>query len=717
MIPKVDTPEKVKDFRPISCCNVIYKCISKILVNRIRNHLHKIVDVNQSAFIQGRSITDNILLTQDLLKSYNRKQGAPRIALKVDIQKAYDTVNWNFLRNILHHFGFHPKMVYWLMKCVTTASFSVSINGETHGYFKGGRGLRQGDPISPYLFTVVMEVFNLIFKRTIKTLKTFKFHWRCKKHEITHLCFADDLIIFSHGDVKSVKVIREALLEFQHVSGLVPSEPKSNIFFGNVPDPLKGLILDIIMFAEGVLPIRYLGVPLIQSRLFIRDCYVLIAKVKTKIQNWKNRYLSFAGRLQLINSVLTSMQVYWSSVFLLPKETIRDIEQLMWNYLWGGSIDFKRGKVKVAWVNVCKPKKEGGLGIKSLDRWNVALLSKQIWRLLTSKDSLWVAWAHDYHVKKNSFWNIKKTDRSGWGWTNILNIRDKLRPHLWCEVGNGLNTNAWYDTWHVAGPIGNFISPQEILDGGFSLNTTVNELITNKQWNWPNEWNSKFPNLTTQLPPLIIPNRRDAFKWKSSKGDLKDFTVRDVWIELNGVGVDVPWYKVVWFKTHIPNHAFNLWLAIRDRLSTQDKMHHLNPNSVLLCPFCNNQSDSRDHLFFDCHTPRKIWEHVKTTTGTTIVHHNFRDLLSYFQDYFDANMELEKLLFAATLYFVWTERNFRIFNNVHRDAKTIGDQVVKCIRNRFMGLKVKHSKTNEATLARLKIPRPRGWPSNDSVLL
>ncbi|GKD37780.1 RNA-directed DNA polymerase, eukaryota, reverse transcriptase zinc-binding domain protein [Tanacetum coccineum] len=137
------TPDKVSDFRPIACCNVLYKCISKILTNRIKWVLGKIVNENQSAFIEGRQITDNILLAQELFRGYNRKQSTKKVAFKIDLQKAYDTINWQFLRSILKLYGFNETMVDWVMTCVTTTKFSISINGERVGYFNGGMGLRQ----------------------------------------------------------------------------------------------------------------------------------------------------------------------------------------------------------------------------------------------------------------------------------------------------------------------------------------------------------------------------------------------------------------------------------------------------------------------------------------------------------------------------------------------------------------------------------------------
>ena len=156
--------------------------------------------------------------------------------MKIDIAKAYDTVDWRFLEQILVQYGFHQKMVRWIMVCIITAKFTVCINGERKGYFASGRGLRQGDPISPYLFTLVMEVFTLLMAKNAQQNGNFKYHKGCKELKLTHLCFADDLLVMCHGDVESVKVVKESLVEFSKMSGLLPNLAKSTIFFGNVKE-------------------------------------------------------------------------------------------------------------------------------------------------------------------------------------------------------------------------------------------------------------------------------------------------------------------------------------------------------------------------------------------------------------------------------------------------------------------------------------------------
>ncbi|GJS98274.1 RNA-directed DNA polymerase, eukaryota, reverse transcriptase zinc-binding domain protein [Tanacetum coccineum] len=202
------------------------------------------------------------------------------------------------------------QAIRWIMTCVSSTTFTIGINGERYGYFKSGRGLRKGDPISPYLFTLIMEVFSLMLARKVKEKKKFKFHKGCKEMKLTHLLFADDLLVLCHGDVNSVIVIKEALLEFSNSSGLKPNMEKSVVFFGSVKEVIKQRILQILPFKVGKLPVKYLGIPLLAKKIGINDCKQLVEKVKSRIQDWKNRHLSYAEKLQLIAAVLATMQTY-----------------------------------------------------------------------------------------------------------------------------------------------------------------------------------------------------------------------------------------------------------------------------------------------------------------------------------------------------------------------------------------------------------------------
>ncbi|XP_074278283.1 uncharacterized protein LOC141601875 [Silene latifolia] len=216
LIPKKDAPQFVSDFRPISCCTVFYKTVSKILANRMKTVLGDIVGLEQAAFIEGRDLFDNTMLAHELAFKYNRSLLTPRCILKVDIQKAFDSVNWSFLTQCLQRFGFPKKFSHWVISCITTSYFSLNVNGSTEGYFPGKRGLRQGDPLSPYLFTLCMEVLSRIL-RQLPSYPGFSYHPKCVKVQLTHLVFADDLLIFTRGDLPSIQAVNKCLSLFADI--------------------------------------------------------------------------------------------------------------------------------------------------------------------------------------------------------------------------------------------------------------------------------------------------------------------------------------------------------------------------------------------------------------------------------------------------------------------------------------------------------------------
>ncbi|XP_074328439.1 uncharacterized protein LOC141700297 [Apium graveolens] len=174
LIPKTLTPTQM-NFRPISLCMVFYKCISKIIASRLKNVLPSLIDSSQSAFIPARSISDNLLLAQELFRGYNRETGAPRCALKVDLHKAFDSLQWPFVLATLEKMGFSSTFISWIKACICTTKFSIKLNGVVHGYFDGAQGIRQGDPLSPYLFTICMNVLSCLLK---PKPSSFKYHWK-----------------------------------------------------------------------------------------------------------------------------------------------------------------------------------------------------------------------------------------------------------------------------------------------------------------------------------------------------------------------------------------------------------------------------------------------------------------------------------------------------------------------------------------------------------
>ncbi|XP_071714971.1 uncharacterized protein [Rutidosis leptorrhynchoides] len=254
--------------------------------------------------------------------------------------------------------------------------------------------------------------------------------------KLTHICFADDLLVLCNGDVASVKVVKKSLDTFSQVSSLLPNINKSTIFFGSVKLITRNNILKVLPFEIGVLPMKYLGVPLLAKRLGIKDCKCLVDRVRKKVSNWKTKKLSYAGRLQLVASVLSAMQTYWASVYVIPYGVVDEIDKLLKGFLWSQS-EQSKGKAKVAWKYVCVPKDQGDLGLKPLKEWNEVLIVKQIWRILVKDQSLWSVWVNLVKLKGKSFWDIAPSQSDRWGWKFLLKLRDKIKHHIGSEFVNG----------------------------------------------------------------------------------------------------------------------------------------------------------------------------------------------------------------------------------------------------------------------------------------
>ena len=689
LVPKVEVPRKVSDFRPIACCNTFYKCISKIIVNRIRNCLGDIVSNNQSAFIPGRSILDNILLAQELMVGYKKKRGTPKCTIKIDIQKAYDTVDWDFLNRVLQGFGFHPVMVKWIMACVSSPWFMLNFNGEDHGYFEGKRGLRQGDPLSPYLFTIVMEVFNIIMGKLIEDSLNFKFHSKCLSLKISHLCFADDLLIFSYGNGNSARIIRNALDDFNKISGLKVSMEKSQIYFSCVKPNMRRIILGILPYEVGKFPFKYLGVPMCVTKLFDRDCKKLIEKIKLRIFNWKCKTLSFAGRLQLINSVLTSIHVYWASIFKIPIATINEIEKMCRSFLWANG-EIVKGKAKVKWLEICKPKEYGGLGIKNLRKWNDALLAKHVWNVVNNKNSLWVQWVRINYIGSRNFWDILQKKSMNWTWKRFLEIRNTVRPHVISCVGNGRNTSLWHDWWHPIGILCAIIPRREWISNGLSDSALVCDVLELESYSWPVEWVNKYPGLTEAPMFCIDSNLNDVIGWRDKGGICRKFSCKQVWNDLNNFGDIVPWFNLVWYNNCIPRNSFILWLAILNRLKTQDRVRGWELAGNLLCPFCDNVPDSHSHLFFNCEYSSRIWKYFCSKVGLNLKRVEWNDLILMLNRMLKMKTGenlIIKCMFASCVSNIWRERNARLFGSSRISVEGVIARIENEIRLKLMGLK------------------------------
>ncbi|KAL2250082.1 UNVERIFIED_CONTAM: hypothetical protein Sindi_2481900, partial [Sesamum indicum] len=588
LIPKVHSPMTI---------------ITKLIVQRLSVIMDKLISPCQLAFVPGRSIGDNIMLAQELFMGYNQTRLPPRCALKVDIRKAYDTVDWDFLIEVLEMFGFPITFVKWIEEYVTTPSFSVGLNGKPHGFFRGARGLRQGDPLSPYLFVLVMEVLHLGFLQLIDQEELFSYHWKCEAARIFQLGFADDVILFSRADMESLRIFKAGLDRFAEWSGLRLNVQKSHLIISRSAQTLREEMLALLGFQEGVLPMRYLGLPLISSRLTIADCRPLLQKIDKRIAGWEGTTISSVGRVQIIKSVLISLSLYWASAFILPKKVINEIEKRLRAFLWKGTMN--SGYAKVAWKDICRPKEEGGLGFKDISTLNRALMTKKLCDVIRcDRTSIWVEWLYKGRLQHTSIWTI--TDHGGsWGWRKILRLRMFLRTMVDYRIGDGRNFFLWQDPWHHLGPLCDTFprGPRLLgLDESCKLSTVIHEGV----WQWPLITDIECLAITHELPTIF--GGEDRIIWRFENGRP---TTQAIYELCDPPGPKVGWASLLSGSLKIPRHIFILWLTIQDKLATTDKpwLAHLGP-----CVLCNEGlTETHAHLFFQCRFSRRCLTEIRRT--------------------------------------------------------------------------------------------------------
>lgn len=258
---------------------------------------------------------------------------------------------------------------------------------------------------------------------------------------------------------------------------------------------------------------RYLGVPLIYRKLGSTDYQPLIAKITSGISSWTSKYLSFAGRLQLIDSILNNMIHYWMSVFILPKMVIKAIERIYCSFLWnGGGTDPVRG-AKVSWVNLCQPKTERGLRLRNLGFWNKASISRQISLLFQESGSLWIAWIKINLLKMRSFLLVKPNSSSSWSWKKLLKLRNLIKPMTRFVLGKGDKILFWIDQWHPKGPLLSVYSQRTLFGSDICTTTFLSQIINNGEWIWPPARSPEMLEIQSSAAGLRPSTQPDSIFW------------------------------------------------------------------------------------------------------------------------------------------------------------------------------------------------------------
>jgi hypothetical protein len=698
LIPKVKNPTFVTDFRPISLCNVIYKIISKVLANRLKIILPQIISPFQSAFIPGRLISDNILAAYETLHTMQTRLRGKKgyMAVKVDMSKAYDRVEWGFLEAAMRKLGFAPHWIKLVMMCVSSVHYEVLVNGIPTGKIIPSRGIRQGDPISPYLFLICAEVLSAMLSRADRMGVLEGVPTSRRGPRINHLFFADDSLLFCRADGSHRNNLSNILHMYERASGQRLNSTKTAIYFSrNTTAEVKQQILDTSGIPSSQRYDKYLGLPALVGKSRIKEFKCIIDKVWKRLQDWKLKLLSQAGREILLKAVVQAIPTYCMSVFLLPKTLCQQINTLMQKFWWGTP-----GIHWMKWSKMGISKSRGGMGFRDFLCFNKALLAKQSWHLWQFPDNLASQIIKGKYYANGSILEAKLGSSPSYAWRSILGSRDLFKDGLWWRIGNGNSAKIWGDKWVPIPSTFEIYSPPQ----GLPHDARVVELMDEDLHGWNRDlvetlFSPEEAQAILSIP--INPNREDARLWKGTKNGL--FTVRSAYHlakmkeeqQLPGSSnreEKSEMWSALW-RLPIPNAEKNfLWRACHEILPTKVSLQKRKVVEETMCPICNLAEETCFHILWDCPSARDVWSgSLKKFQKSSSIGPTFRHVA---EEVFKTCDEMEISSFVGIARRIWFRRNEVIHGGCFLHPTVLLQQVTESMKD-FVEARNKSSTAND----------------------
>ena len=330
LIPKKPGAVAVDAFRPICLQNCSIKILSKMLTRRLQKEIGNLIDLHQTGFLKGRSISETFVFAAELIQTCNKRR-LPTLVLKLDFAKAFDTVIWESLDTILKARGFHDRWCAWMRDILSSSKSAVLVNGCPGPWITCKRGLRQGDPLSPYLFLLVADSLQAMIRSAATVRSPVDSDSPCAV-----LQYADDTLLVLRGDVADVQALKNILQAFSEATGLKINYSKSTLVPIHMDAGLAAYCVTIMGCAQQSFPQNYLGLPLSASKLPVSVFSTYVDRTDKFLSSWQASLLNTMGRVVLINSVLDAQLVYIMSAMQIPQETISQIDKRRRSFLWAG---------------------------------------------------------------------------------------------------------------------------------------------------------------------------------------------------------------------------------------------------------------------------------------------------------------------------------------------------------------------------------------------
>ncbi|XP_070008763.1 uncharacterized protein [Nicotiana sylvestris] len=590
LLPKKKEVTTFSDLRPISLSNFSNKVISRVVHQRLVKFLPSLISEEQSGFVKGRNIVENILLTQDIVTDIRlRTKAGPNVILKLDMTKAYDRLSWLFLTKVLRKMGFTERLIGIVFGLVSNNWYSILINGQAPGFFKSSRGVKQGDPVSPTLFILAAEALSRGLNALHTNLYFCGFGMPKWSPKINHLAYPDDMIIFSSSDETSLMLIMQVLNAYEVASGQLVNKTKSAVYLHHLTDmEVVNKVERITSIHRNDFPIIYLGCPIFYARRKLEYYQPLITKVMDKLQSW-----------QAVNP---------------PNYVINRLHKLFAQFFWSSSV----GGTSRHWAScntLCMPVEEGGIGFRSLHDVAKALFSKLWWNFRT-KPSLWSSFVCQKYCKKlNSI--IVPWKKGSHIWRKMLECRDLIEHQIFWQTKRG-SSLFWFENWTGLGAL-YFLVPQD-----FGIDETVqnvHDVTLDGEWDVERLFEMLPEDLAIHILEKIKPPSPqqvlDMPCWMLETRGY--FSVKSAWDYTRRRDEPRTTYRMIWVKGLPFKIAFFMWKVWKEKLPLDDFMKRVGYCMPSKCWCCvQPDEESLQHLFFRSETAKTTWKYFLSRAGIAV---------------------------------------------------------------------------------------------------
>ncbi|XP_074277936.1 uncharacterized protein LOC141601541 [Silene latifolia] len=679
LLPKVDQPEMVSQFRPISLCNVVYRLASKCLANRIKLVISSLISDSQQAFVPGRLMSDSSVIAHEIIHYFNKtKKGSIFYAvLKLDMHKAFDRVSWHFLMEVMRHMRFPTAWRSLIWECISTVSYRILINGEPSSVITPTCGLRQGDPLSPYLFIICMEVLSRQLARAEKMRMLTGLKISRYAPTVSHLFYADDALICCKAAPKAFEILRDLFKDFESASGQMINLNKSFIKFSpNASSDFKSHLTSILKMQSSSTFGTYLGVPIDIPRNRSQVFHPYIDNLTTRISSLSSLHLTQSSKLLVISAVLFASLYHLMAALPFPLGICRKIVSLIAAFWWRH--DWKRHSIH--WLKretLQAPKEYGGLGIKNTLLLSQAMLVKNFWRIHLHPNGLLAKYLVPKYGRDLPIPTAKsRVSNSSFLWNGICRAVDEISSRICWKIGNGKQTNLFNSRW-VQGTVP--IRNRTDTEPDPSL---LDLLHPSGDWNTSAIFRRFAPAtaklIITMEPPLL--DTDDFLYWKYTEDG--SYSVKTGYLHLwlksttssSSLKSSFPW-SCIWKSPGSVKFPLLLWRLAHNIMPTSANLKERGVSLGLTCHFCGSSEENAYHLFRSCNITQHVWQssilgltsHANVTVPFS---HWLADLVYYFSHHTSSAFD-PLLYFGCVLQAIWSVRNSIIFQQCPVDPSRI----------------------------------------------